>query len=118
MECDEQTPRKKPRIDVEEDVINLEQEFNFESDSLKIAIEEELDSVNPTGGKVANHMVIMQQLVVVNIATTQSERKPQTTTQSMKKGSEESLHNYHKYSFASIVEGKFNTKKKMSTSYG
>ena len=24
MECDEQTPSKKPRIDIEEDVINLE----------------------------------------------------------------------------------------------
>ena len=54
MECDEQTPSKKPSIDIEEDVINLEQEFNFESDSLKTTIEEELDSVNPTEGKVAN----------------------------------------------------------------
>ena len=36
----------------------------------------------------------------------------------MKKGSEESLLNYHKYSFASVVEGKFKTKKKMSTTYG
>ena len=54
MECDEQTPSKKPRIDVEEDVINLEQEFNFEFDSLKTTIDEKLDSVNPTRGKVAN----------------------------------------------------------------
>ena len=54
MECDEQTPSKKPRIDVEEDVINLEQEFNFESDSLKTVIEEELVSVNLAGGKVSN----------------------------------------------------------------
>ena len=48
MECDEQPPSKEPRIDIEEDVINLEQEFNFEYDSLKIVIEEALDSVNPT----------------------------------------------------------------------
>ena len=51
-ECDEQTTSKKPRIDVEEDVINLEQKFNFVFDSLKIVIEEELDSVNPTGGRL------------------------------------------------------------------
>ena len=38
MECDEQTPSKNPRIDVEEDVINLEREFNFEFDSLKTLI--------------------------------------------------------------------------------
>ena len=43
MECDEKTPNKNPRIDVEEDVINLEKEFNFEYDSLKTVIEEELD---------------------------------------------------------------------------
>ena len=36
MECDEQTHSKNPRIDVKEDVINLEKEFNFEFDSLKI----------------------------------------------------------------------------------
>ena len=53
MECDEQTPRKKPRIDIEEDVINLEQEFNFEYCSLKIMIEDELDSVNHIWGNVA-----------------------------------------------------------------
>ena len=94
MECDEQTPSKKPRIDVEEDVINLEQEFNFESNSLKIVIEEEIDLVNPIWGKVANQMVIVQQLLVVNPTTTHSERKPQRTTQSMKKGGEETLLNY------------------------
>ena len=33
-------------------------------------IEEEIDSVNPTRGKVANQMVITQQLVVVNLANT------------------------------------------------
>ena len=60
MECDEQTPINNPRIDVEEDIINLDQEFNFESDSLKTTIKEDLDSVNPTGGKVANQMVIAQ----------------------------------------------------------
>ena len=80
MECDEQTPSKNPRIDVEEDVINLEQEFNFEYDSLKTVIEEELDLVNPTGGNVANQIVIMQQLVVVNLATTHSKRNPRRTT--------------------------------------
>ena len=58
MECDEQTPSKKHRIDEQEYIINLEQEFNFESDSLKTVIEEDLDSVNPTRGKVANQMVI------------------------------------------------------------
>ena len=36
----------------------------------------------------------------------------------MKKGGEESLLNYQKYSFASDVEGKFKTKKKMLTTYG
>ena len=76
MECDEQTLSKNPRIDVEEDVINLEREFNFEYDSLKTMIEEELDSINPTEGKVANQMVIMQQLVAVNPATAHSERNP------------------------------------------
>ena len=42
MECDEQIPRKNPRIDIDEDVIKLEQEFNFESNSLKTTIEEDL----------------------------------------------------------------------------
>ena len=54
MECDEQTPSKKHRIDEQEYIINLEHEFNFESDSLKTTIEEEIDLVNPTGGKVTN----------------------------------------------------------------
>ena len=63
-------------------------------------------------------MVITQQLVVVNPTTTHSERKPRRTTQSMNKGSEEPLFNYRKYSFASAVEGKFKTKKKMLTTYG
>ena len=36
----------------------------------------------------------------------------------MKKGSEESLLNYQKYSFAFVVEGKFKTKNKMLTTYG
>ena len=86
MECDEKIPSKNPTIDVEEGIINLEKEFNFESNSLKIVIEEELDSINPTGGNVANQMVITQQLVVVNPTTTHSKRKPQITTQSIKKG--------------------------------
>ena len=73
MECDEKTPSNKPRIDVEEDVINLEQEFNFESDSLKIVIEEELNLLNPTRGKASNKMVIVQQLVVVKQSTTKRE---------------------------------------------
>ena len=91
---------------------------NFESDSLKIAIKEELDSVNPTGGKVANHMVIMQQLVVVKKTTTLSDINPRRTTQSMKKWGEESLLNYQKNYFASVVEGKFKNEKKMLTTYG
>ena len=41
MECDEQNPRKNPRIYIEEDVINLEQEFNFEFDSFEAMIEHE-----------------------------------------------------------------------------
>ena len=36
----------------------------------------------------------------------------------MKKGSEESLLNYQKYSFTFVVEGKFKTKIQMSTTYG
>ena len=36
----------------------------------------------------------------------------------MKKGGEESLLNYQKYFFASVVEGKFKTEKKMLTTYG
>ena len=81
MECDEETPINKPRIDIEEDVINLEQDFNFEFDSLKTMIEEELDLVNPTRGKVPNHMVIMHKLVVVKPTTTHSERNRPRTTQ-------------------------------------
>ena len=57
MECDEQTPRKNPRIDIEEYVINLEQEFNFEFDFLKALIEKELVTENPVGGEVANQVV-------------------------------------------------------------
>ena len=56
--------------------------------------------------------------MAVNPTTTHSERKPRRTTQSMNKGSDESLLNYQKYSFSSVVEGKFKTKKKMSTTYG
>ena len=63
-------------------------------------------------------MVIMQQLVVVKKTTTHSERNPWRTTQSMNKGSEESLLNYQKYSFSSAFEGKFKNKKKISTTYG
>ena len=84
----------------------------------KTMIEEELESVNPTRGKVANKMVIVQKLVVVNPTTTHSERKPRRTTQSMNKGSEESLLNYQKYYFASVVEGQFKTKNQMLTTYG
>ena len=36
----------------------------------------------------------------------------------MNKGSEESLLNYQKYCFASTIEGQFNTKNKMLTTYG
>ena len=36
----------------------------------------------------------------------------------MKKGGEESLLNYQKYSFASALEGKFKTEKKTLTTYG
>ena len=52
MEYDERTPRKKPRIDVEEDVINLEQEFNFEFDCPKTTLEEELNSVYLLGERL------------------------------------------------------------------
>ena len=76
MESDEQTPRKKPRIDIEEDIINLKRKFKFEFDSLKTLIEEELDSVKPTERNFANQMVITQQLVVVNPTTTNSNRNP------------------------------------------
>ena len=118
MECDEQTPRKNPTVDVEEDIINLEQEFNFEYNSLKTVIEEELVSVNPVGGNVSNQMVITKPPVLVHPTTTHSERNPPRTIQSMKKGGEESLLNYQKYSFASSVEGKFKTENKMLTTYG
>ena len=57
MECDEHTPSKKPRIDVEEDVIDLEQEFNFEFDFLMALIEEEPATENPVGGEAANQVV-------------------------------------------------------------
>ena len=36
----------------------------------------------------------------------------------MKKGGDESLLNYQKYSFASSIEEKFKTKKQMLTTYG
>ena len=58
MECDEQTPRKNPSIDVEEDVIDLKKGFNFEFDSLMIMIEEETSIKIPTGGEAENQVVV------------------------------------------------------------
>ena len=58
MECDEHTPRKKPSIDVEEDVIDLKKGFNFEFDSLKIMIEEEPSIKIPAGGEAENQVVV------------------------------------------------------------
>ena len=54
MECDEHNPRKKPSIDVEEDVIDLKKGFNFEFDSLKTIIGEEPPTKIPPGGDFAN----------------------------------------------------------------
>ena len=81
-------------------------------------IEEELVSVKPARAKVANQMVIVRPLVFVNPSTTLSERNPLGTTQSMKKWGEDSLLNYHKYSFSSTIEEQFKTEKKMLTTYG
>ena len=54
MECDGHNPKKKPSIDVEEDVIDLKKGFNFEFDSLKIMIEEEPSIKIPAGGEAEN----------------------------------------------------------------
>ena len=56
--------------------------------------------------------------MVVNLATTHLKREPRRTAQSMNKGSEESLLKYQKYSFASVVKGKFKTENQMLTTYG
>ena len=70
MECDEQNPSKNPRIDVEEDVIDLEWEFNFEFDSLKTMIEEEPSTEIPAGGEVSNQIVVARPLILRKLVTT------------------------------------------------
>ena len=70
MESDEKTPRKNPRIDIEEGVIDMEQEFNFEFDSLKKMIEEEPSTKSLAGGEVKNQMVVARTLVVGKLVTT------------------------------------------------
>ena len=57
MECDEQDLRNNPRIDIEDDIINLDQEFNFEYDSLKTMIEEEPATEIPAGGVILHKFI-------------------------------------------------------------
>ena len=58
MECDEENPRNNPRIDKEKHVIDLDQDFNIEFDSLKKMIEEEPATKIPVGGEVVNQVVV------------------------------------------------------------
>ena len=118
MECDEHAPTKNPRIDIGNEVISMEQEVDFNFESLKEMIEEEPATEERTRGEATKNMVVAQPLVVLQLVATQSKRNPLGVTHSKKKGIKESLLRYKKYSFTYAVEGQLKTEKQMLTSYG